>query len=261
MLVPASLGLSRGGARRVPAVGCHPRDRSARPGPPVGIQRRLRGEAAGSAAGLPRPPGIRGTAARPAGTAPGCRQDPGGVARIRPSAWGGDANHGRLLAASSGGRGEHRRWLLRTLTAGRSRRGWHGARFPHASHFGYRFLPFHTALSPLPVRALRKNPPEWPRRDLGSFAGGVFSRAQARWRGYKQRRTYLERLRYLQANAEAAIKVWTAREVFSFALLRHVGIAACLLGKERGFPPPLRPVKRQPGRGCGSWARAWLGSI
>lgn len=36
----------------------------------------------------------------------------------------------------------------------------------------------------------------------------VFSHAQACWRGYKQRRAYLERLRYLRANADAAIKVW-----------------------------------------------------
>uniref|UniRef100_A0A663DU29 IQ motif containing GTPase activating protein 3 n=1 Tax=Aquila chrysaetos chrysaetos TaxID=223781 RepID=A0A663DU29_AQUCH len=33
-------------------------------------------------------------------------------------------------------------------------------------------------------------------------------RIQACWRGYKQHRAYLERLRYLQANADAVIKVW-----------------------------------------------------
>lgn len=55
----------------------------------MGIQCCLRGAAAGSAAGLPCPPGVCGTTAHPAGAVAGCYQDPGDVARIHLiSVWG-----------------------------------------------------------------------------------------------------------------------------------------------------------------------------
>ncbi|KFU85660.1 Ras GTPase-activating-like IQGAP3, partial [Chaetura pelagica] len=55
----------------------------------------------------------------------------------------------------------------------------------------------------LPGAALPQTP-----QHLCTSAALVFSPAQACWRGSKQRRAYLERLRYLEANVAAAIKVW-----------------------------------------------------
>lgn len=53
----------------------------------------------------------------------------------------------------------------------------------------------------------------------------VSSCAQACWRGYRQRRAYLERLHYLKANTEAAVKVW---KILSSAFVPMLGIVTCL---------------------------------
>lgn len=64
---------------------------------------------------------------------------------------------------------------------------------------------------------------QWSHSELTQVS--LFSCAQACWRGYRQRRAYLERLHYLKSNAEAAIKVW---KILSSAFVPMLGIVACL---------------------------------
>jgi len=78
--------------------------------------------------------------------------------------------------------------------------------------------------------------PNCSMKNRPGFAGrgswSSLSRAQACWRGYKQRRAYLERLRYLRANADAAIKVWkTLPSSFALGIDSGLAPAGSLLGR------------------------------
>lgn len=176
----------------------------------MGLPRPLRGEAAGSAARLPRPPAARGALARPAGGAAGRPPHPGEAGRIRPTA---------AFSLGFGVPGTVNPWCVehRVPAAVRSAAKAHLggcevlARGAQGSFF-----------SPQPLRALVLSLPCWvlwlrclvrsPGHQLhvavascGSVA--FFFSLQAWWRGQKQRRAYLERLRYLRAHADAAVKV------------------------------------------------------
>lgn len=83
----------------------------------------------------------------------------------------------------------------------------------------------------------------------------LMSCVQACWRGYRQRRAYLERLYYLKSNTEAAIKVW---KIFSSAFVPMLGIVACLFSLQGWHLAQCRGARGD----CGSWIRAlceWTG--
>lgn len=86
---------------RVLAVGRHPSDSGTRPPAPVGVQRRLGGEAAGEALGLPGSPAAPSKVARPARAGGSCHQDPGDTATVCPSSERSHTNQGRPLAGQS----------------------------------------------------------------------------------------------------------------------------------------------------------------
>lgn len=207
----------------VPAVGHHPSDRSARPRAPVGVPRPLRGEAAGSAARLPRPPAARGALARPAGGAAGRPPHPGEAAGIRPTAASRGCERPAPLAAFPGG--VWGAWSSESVVRGapgtccsvcsaaKARLGGCEAliRGAHGSFFSPQSLG--ALVSSLLcwvlwLCCLVRSPGHQPDVAVASRGSvAVLFSLQAWWRGQKQRRAYLERLRYLRAHADAAVKV------------------------------------------------------
>lgn len=98
---------------------------------------------------------------------------------------------------------------------------------------------------PSPSTSLPPSPlPGEPLRPAGTSRGRPLScpAAQAHWRGYRQRKTYVQRLQYLKANSDAVIKVAVT-----------VWVGSCPRGPSENTCFVLSPR----GLGTAGLARAW----